>query len=250
MSLRSRVQKLDRALDPTQIVACWLVEAQTSGSLATTGVDQGGAQGDVITRLCTDAAQAVRETMKSRPGHLMEEAIAEAVAAVLHRVFLVFVLHDHLENEHCIDTLELELLTVTLTCLEHGGHPETEVAAWGERCRRLLHETTTWQAAIALLGHRYFAGHRPVFPDQMATLHATASACTGLLERARANLTAMNANVNLSPVDLATMQHLGEGDAALAATSIAERAAEDADLFTGTRSGVFHLRRLVQPWGG
>jgi hypothetical protein len=249
MSLQSRLQKLDRALDPTQLVVRWLVKARGCGSLDTwmEGQREVGAR-EPVTALATEAALAVRNAMKGRPSHLVEEAIAEAVDAVLLRMFMVVALHDHLETEQRMDTLELELLTVTLTSLEYGGPPELDATAWGERCRRLLHETVAWQTTSRLLAQRYFAGHPPVFSDQMAALDATATACIALLERARTDL-APRTGVAVPPVDVARVRQLAEAEAEVAATGITERAAENVDVFTGTKAGVFRLRGLGgRPW--
>ena len=180
--------------------------------------------------------------MKGRPGHIVEEAVAEAVGAVLHRVFIVLVLHDHLATEHRVDALEVELLTATRTCLGHRATSAMDSATWAARCGRLLQETATWQQAISVLAHRYFAGHPPAFPDQIADLDATATVCTHLV--ARSYTTRAQGRRDLPPIDLVAVQELGEADAEVAATSIVERAAEQADLFTGTQAGTFRLRGL------
>jgi hypothetical protein len=252
MSLQTRLQKVDRALDPTQLVVRWLAEVQTWGSLdAWMAGHEAAADREPVSRLATETAHAVRASMKGRPSQVVEEAIAAAVEAVLLRVFMVLVLHDHLATEQRVDALELELLTATLGCLAHGGTPELDAAAWGERGRRLLHETLTWQAAIALLATRYFADHAPVFPDQMAELDATVQACLALLERASCTDLASGAGMDVPAVDLAAVRQRAETDAELTATSIADRAVEDANVFTGTQAGVFRLRGLGgRPWAG
>jgi hypothetical protein len=175
MTLRRRVEAIEAALSPTQLVLRWLAEAHAFGSLeayVTSILDLPGNQ-QPIDRLCRDAHDGVRESLRGKRPEIVETAVRNALRETVFRYELVLRIYvaaqELLDRETLLEALFASQLALLVR--DERGKRVADESHLGRlrQCRDLTalqaRELLAAQAARVAVETRYLQGQTALFPD-------------------------------------------------------------------------------------
>ncbi|MGA3029834.1 MAG: hypothetical protein ABSE58_03720 [Candidatus Limnocylindrales bacterium] len=182
MTLDRRLDKIDEALSPTQLVLRWLAEAHSYGDLVpyVNSLLAGDPPVAPLDRLAREAVHGARTAMRGKRPEMVDAAVRSALRETVFRYELVLrinvVAHELLDQEELIAALFASQLAMLL-----GETPDKGVGGDShlrrlELCRRLtllrVNELLASREARSSVEARYLGGHSTLFPDVAAAFEA------------------------------------------------------------------------------
>jgi hypothetical protein len=175
MTLARRVDALETALTPTQLVVRWLDEAHAFGDLESYvrwQLAEPSVEGP-LDRLAHEAVGGVRASLRGKRPEVVDAAISSALRETVFRFDLVMRIlvttHEFLEREGLIEAA-LSAHVALLT--SEGRERRRRDATYPERFATLrglllfrVAELGAAQEARSVVETRYLAGHTALFPD-------------------------------------------------------------------------------------
>jgi hypothetical protein len=166
-----RLEKVEEALTPTEIVVRWLAEAHAYDDLVayTQGLILNDPPTSPMDRLAHEAEENARRLAKGRPRPEAETFVRRSIVETLFRGHLVLrinvVTHEVLDREQLLHAGLSAYLALALTSTEHGEKPRLLSI---DRIRDLLFlrvdELLAYQEARVTTERRYLAGATALFP--------------------------------------------------------------------------------------
>jgi hypothetical protein len=238
----TRLQRLEAALDPGELVRCWLRQAKTHASLAAYVAALRAAPDE--NPLLTFPSQVVRAVRQAHHGravaHLGAE-IEQTLRAVLLRYQLVMSINDLVGRESSTDRLVIELIETLLDRVEDGTTSPAVRERLETHLAELITTTATWQAALLQIGARYLAGEHPLFAN--LSEHLTAVERQGATLLARYQTCRECLPVELPALDPHTLRVAGESATEDLVGDLVDRADEAVGILLAEQAGVFRLSR-------
>jgi hypothetical protein len=175
MTLRRRVDALEAALSPTQLVLRWLAEAHAFGSLeayVTSLLDLPGDQ-QPIDRLCRDACAGVRASLRGKRSEVVDAAVRNALRETVFRYELVLRIyvaaHELLDRETLLEALFASQLALLVRDERTQRVADESHLERLRQCRDLtalqVRELLAAKEARVAVEARYLQGQDALFPD-------------------------------------------------------------------------------------
>jgi hypothetical protein len=178
MTLERRLDGIEKNLSPTQLVLRWLAEAHAYGSLeayVTTLLDLRGHQ-QPIDRLCRDAHNGVRASLRGKRTEAVDAAVRNALRETVFRYELVLRIyvaaHELLDRQVLLEALLASQLA--LLARDERTPRQADESRLGRlsQCRDLtalqVRELLAAQVARVAVEARYLQGQAALFPDVAA----------------------------------------------------------------------------------
>jgi hypothetical protein len=175
MTLKRRLDAVETALSPTQLVLRWLAEAHAFGDLGPYAASLLVEDPPVapLDRLAREAAHGARTAMRGKRPELVDAAVRCALRETVFRFELVMRInvsaHEILDRETLIETIFASQLAL-LVCDERVQRlaDESHLHRLGQ-CRDLtalrVNELLAAAKARSTVEARYLDGHSELFPD-------------------------------------------------------------------------------------
>jgi hypothetical protein len=178
MTLERRIDGIEKNLSPTQLVLRWLAEAHAYGSLeayVTSLLDLPASQ-QPMDRLCRDAHDGVRASLRGKRPEVVDAAVRSALRETVFRYELVLRIyvaaHELLDRQVLLEALfasQLALLARDERAQRQADESHLERL---RQCRDLtalqVRELLAAKEARLTVEARYLNGHAALFPDEAA----------------------------------------------------------------------------------
>jgi hypothetical protein len=171
MTLDRRLDKLEEALSPTQLVLRWLAEAHAYGDVPAYVASLLASDPPVapLDRLAREAVHGARTANRGKRPEVVEAAVRSALRETVFRYELVLrinvVAHDLVDREGLIDMA----LSARVALVTNQEEREPKDLEWLGQLRDLLlsrvGELHATAEARTLVQERYLDGHSALFPD-------------------------------------------------------------------------------------
>jgi hypothetical protein len=244
VTLARRVEKLEMALTPTQLVLRWLAEAHAHGSLeayVSASLDN-PPEAFPLNRLAREAVARVRSGARSRVREQTDAAVRTALEQTVFRFELILRInvttHERIDREGLIQAVLYAhgalLASETAEQWGDGAAHRERLASTAALAARRAVELHAAQEARTMAEARYLEGHPALFPDatrawdeqvheskrlgvmadRLAELDGAARPAFDFQEAVGARVPALLADL-VEPAKATALEKLGEGERAI-----------------------------------